>query len=182
MKLKISFRGHKGQKEKAQNILATIIGLNEMAEGEARLRIQELIDTHHLKAAILINGNSVWSKKRILRNLNIILKHGTLYDQRRPKWIPIGSMLRIPNGGKPLLSRYFYQFLTLCCGSIAHYNIHGWITHYPTVEYLKKFFKRNEFGKPVRDWIPAWQTDARLIVEEIEAKLFPFQTYMKTRQ
>lgn len=179
--LKISYRGHKREKETAKEVLSNIPNLPRMKESEARLKIQDAIDEHDLKAKILVNGNTVWSKKKILRNLDRIMKHGTLYDRQRPRYMPVGSMLRIPTGGAPLLSKYFYNFLTLCCGSIAHYDINGWICHYPTVDYLKKFFMRNEFGKRVLDWIPDWYADAKRIVEEIEHKLFPFQTYMKTR-
>lgn len=138
-----------------------------MKEPGVRLQAQELIDKHHLKASILINGNAVWSKTRVLTNLNRIMKNGTLYneDQKKP----------------PILSHYFYQFLHQVCGSTAHYNIHGWIHKYSTIEHLKRFFKKNEFGERVLDWIPKWRTDARVIVEEIEKKLFPFESYMKTR-
>jgi hypothetical protein len=88
-------------------------------------------------------------------------------------------MLRMPVGGDPILSKYFYDFLHLHCGSIAHYNIQGWITEYPTLEDLKQFFKKNEYGKRVLDHIPVWMTDAKRIVEEIERQLFPFETYLK---
>lgn len=181
-KLNISFRGNKTQKETAKGALGLIPNLEQMKEAEARLKIQDLIDEHDLKASILVNGNTVWSKKRILRNLDRIMKHGTLYLRRSPRYVPVGSMLRFPQGGTPVLSKYFYKFLHLDCGSIAHYNIHGWICHYPTVDYLKKFFMKNEFGKRVVDWIPDWYADAKRIVEEIEQKLFPFQTFMKARQ
>lgn len=124
-------------------------------------------DTHNLKATILFNGNTVWSKTRILRNLRRIMKHGTLYNQDQHK--------------PPILSHYFYTFLHLDCGSIAHYDIHGWIHKYPTIDELKAFFKRNEFGKRVLDDIPAWHTDARAIVQAIEERLFPFQTFLKSR-
>jgi len=141
--------------------------LETMKEADARLLTQRLIDENHLKASILVNGNTVWSKDRILGNLERIMKHGTLYNENQKK--------------PPILSRYFYQFLHLDCGSIAHYDIHGWIHKYPTLEHLKKFFKCNEFGKPVLEWIPKWHTDAIAIVQEIETRLFPFETYMKTR-
>lgn len=182
--LKISYRGHKKEKETAKEALSRIPNLTQMKEPEARLKIQDVIDEHNLKAAILVNGNTVWSRKRILRNTDQIIKHGTLYGEKRVRWIPLGSMLYMPATPadfKPVLSKYFYGFLISCCGSIAHYNIHGWIHHYPTVDYLKKFFQRNEFGKPVRDWIPGWYTDAKRIVEEIEQKLFPFQTFLKNK-
>ena len=143
--------------------------LENMTEVNARLIIQRLIDKHHLKASILVNGNTVWSKDRILKNLGLIMKHGTLYnqeDQTKP----------------PILSHYFYQFLHLVCGSIAHYDIHGWTHKYPTIEHLRKFFKRNELGKRVLESIPPDRADVRLIVEAIEAHLFPFETYLKQRE
>jgi hypothetical protein len=143
--------------------------LESMTEANARRIIQRLIDKHHLKASILVNGNSVWSKDRILKNLEKIMQHGTLYnyeDQSKP----------------PILSHYFYQFLHLVCGSMAHYDIHGWTHKYPTIEHLKKFFKSNELGKRVLESIPPDRADARLIVEAIEAQLFPFETYMKQRE
>jgi hypothetical protein len=109
----------------------------------------------------------VWSKDRILKNLEQIIKHGTLYneDQNKP----------------PVLSHYFYQFLSLDCGSIAHYDIHGWVHKYPTIEHLKQFFKHNEFGKRVLDWIPSERADARAIVQAVEMRLFPFQSYMSQK-
>ena len=163
---KITFHGS----EKDIAVAAEVLKhkrLKNLTEADARLKIQLLIDQQHLKAAILVNGNNVWSKERILRNLRRIMKVGILYnhDQRKP----------------PILSHYFYQFLHEVCGSISHYDIHGWIHKYSTVEHLKRFFKRNEFGKPVRDWIPGWYTDAKRIVEEIEEKLFPFQTFLKNK-
>ena len=176
--LRISYRGNKKEKETAKEVLSRIPNLRQMKECVARLKIQGAIDEHNLKAGILVNGNTVWSKNKILRNTDQIMKHGTLYGEKRVRWTPLGSMLYMPATPadfKPVLSKHFYEFLTLCCGSIAHYNIHGWIHHYPTVDYLKKFFQRNEFGKPVLG------TDAKRIVEEIEQKLFPFQTFIKTK-
>jgi len=184
--LKISYRGHKKEKETAKEILSRIPNLTRMKEAGTRLKIQDVIDECDLKATILVNGNNVWSKKKILRNLTIIMKKGVLLSntiKNGAHLMKTGTGLIIPSATyyRPILSKYFYEFLTSCCGSIAHYNIYGWIHHYPTVDYLKKFFQRNEFGKPVRDWIPWWQTDAKRIVEEIEQKLFPFQTFMKSK-
>ena len=166
--VKITYFGSEKDIAKAVAVIKRYRSLPRMTEPKARLKIQKLIDKHNLKASILVNGNTVWSKKRILTNLRRIMKHGILYnlDQEKP----------------PILSHYFYQFLHLTCGSIAHYDIHGWIHKYPRVEHLKKFFKKNELGKRVLDWIPEWKTDARAIVQEIEKVLFPFETYMKTRQ
>ena len=165
---KITYYGSQKEIAKAVEVIEKRKSLKRKKEAKARLIIQELIDKHNLKASILINGNQVWSKKRILRNLRRLMKHGKLYNEKQDN--------------PPILSRYFYEFLHLCCGSIAHYDIHGWIHKYPTIEHLRKFFKKNEFSKRVLDWIPAWQTDARAIVEDIEKMLFPFKTYMETRQ
>jgi len=166
--IKITYFGSERDIAEAIAILKQHENITNMKETEARLLIQSLIDEHHLNASILVNGNAVWSKDRILRNLERIMQHGTLYnaeDQKKP----------------PVLSPYFYRFLHLDCGSIAHYDIHGWIHKYPTIEHLKKFFKCNEFGKRVLEWIPAQHADAREIVKQIEMRLFPFETYMKTR-
>jgi len=166
---KITYFGNEKDISEAIAILKQHKDLERMKESEARLIIQDLIDQHQLRASILINGSTVWSRARILNNLEHIMKHGTLYnaeDQSKP----------------PILSRYFYNFLHLQCGSMTHYNIHGWIHKYPTIEHLKKFFKQNEFGKRVLDWIPPRMSDARTIVQAIEQQLFPFATYMKTRQ
>jgi len=165
--IKVTYYGREKDISGAVAILRKHPNLENMRESEARLLIQQFIDQYHLKASILVNGNTVWSKDRILRNLEQIIKHGTLYneDQKKP----------------PILSPYFYNFLHLTCGSIAHYDIAGWIHKYPTIEHLKKFFKCNELGKRVLDWIPPERSDARLIVQQIEMCLFPFQTYMQRK-
>jgi len=183
-KNKITIGGSKKDCDKTEELLKTIENLDNLYEGVARLKIQQLIDEYNIKPWILFNGNGVWSKKRVLNNLKQIMKHGTLYDGKHPRYIPIGSMLRMPSVGKTILSTYFYEFLHLCCGSIAHYSIRGWVTEYPTLEDLKAFFKKNEFGKRVLDDIPGWKTDARLIVKKIEELLFPepiLAAYIKSK-
>jgi len=165
--IKITYYGSEKEISEAIAVLKQQKNLESRKESEARLIIQELIDKHHLKASILVNGNTIWSKSRILQNIEQIIQHGTLYNEDQAK--------------PPHLSHYFYQFLSLECGSIAHYDIHGWIHKYPTIEHLKKFFKQNEFGKRVLDWIPPEHTDARAIVQAIEMRLFPFQSYLKQK-
>jgi len=165
--MKITYFGSEKDISEAIAVLKQHEDLKTMKEADARLLIQSLIDTHHLRAAILVNGNTVWSKDRILRNLERIIKLGALYNEDQTK--------------PPILSRYFYNFLHLDCGSMAHYDIHGWIHKYPTIEHLKKFFKCNEFGKPVHDWIPPSKADAKAIIEAIERRLFPFQSYLQQK-
>jgi len=164
--IKITYFGSESDISEAIAVLKKNQNLETMKESEARLLIQKLIDEHHLKASILINGNTVWSKERVLQNLEKIIKHGTLYNEDQSK--------------PPILSHYFYQFLSLC-GSIAHYDIQSWVHKYPTIEHLKRFFKQNEFGKRVLDWIPPEHSDSRTIVEAIEVRLFPFQSYLKQK-
>lgn len=164
---RISYYGSKRDIEKAKRIIGGHY-TQEMSEPEARLLIQRLIDNHKLKAGISINGNGVWSYDRIIRNIRQIKKHGTLYKKDKTGFIPIGSLLRMPVIGETWLTKYTYKFLHLCCGSIAHYNIHGWVATYPTLEDLKQFFKKNEFGKRVLDDVPGWKKDVLVIVRSIE--------------
>ena len=177
---KIRIIGSKANVEKAEALLKKIEDLENIPESKARLIIQDLIDGHNLKAYILFDGNSVWSMNRIMGNLNRIVKAGTLYRGDKPRYYPVGSTLKIPAGGQPILSKYFYDFLHSCCGSIGHFNIYGWISQYPTLEALKQFFKKNEHGKRVIDYIPSWHTDAKRVVEAIEIKLFPLESYVRT--
>lgn len=141
----------------------------DMKQAEYKLRpeIQTLIEQRKLKAVILYKGNSIWNRQRIIRNLKQIVKAGVL-SREPPGYNQVGSMLRFPSRGRTILTKYFYEFLHLCCGSIAHYNINGWVATYPTVEDLRGFFQKNEFGRRVLDQVPEWKTDVKLIVRDIE--------------
>lgn len=119
--------------------------LKDLDESKARIELQSLIDTEKLHARILINGNGVWSFDETIRDIRKVIK-----------------------GGMEKMTNRLYEFLHLCCGSIAHYNKQGWIDTYPTVKDLRQFFTRNEFGERVLDHIPHWKTDVKRIVEEIE--------------
>ena len=147
--------------------------LSSLSESNARLLIQEIVDRDSLKADVLINGNTVWSFKRIIRNLKQIVEAGTVIGEKVRTCYPLASGIRIPTirDHRPILSKYFYQFLHLCCGSIAHYDIYGWISQYPTVEDLRQFFLKNEYGRRVLNHVPGWKTDTKRIVEQIEVIL-----------
>ena len=106
------------------------------------------MDSENIQADILFDGNSVWSKKKILRDIRKVKKQGM-----------------------NKLSDYLYKFLSLSCGSIAHYNKYGWISTYPTISHLQQFFRRNEYGERVLYHLPGWKTDAQQIVKEIEQEL-----------
>jgi hypothetical protein len=182
--LKIEVVGQKKAVVKAELMLKELkeiehVYLDEMEEPVARIVLQDLIDEKNIRASILVNGNTVYSKKRILMNLRRIMEIKKLYKDKTPHRELVGGILYLPVETDPVLSKYFYEFLHLQCGSMAHYNIHGWITEYPTLEHLKKFFKRNERGHRVLDDIPSWYTDAKRIVEAIEIQLYPVESYVK---
>jgi hypothetical protein len=146
---RVALYGSKKQIKEAEIILIkNIPQLPTLSESQARLRIQDCLDYEHVKVDILFDGNSVWSKKRILRDIKKIKKYGM-----------------------KSLTNYLYKFLSLSCGSIAHYNKYGWISSYPTLQHLRNFFRRNEFGERVLNHIPVWKTDAVRIVGEIEQVL-----------
>lgn len=110
---KITIYGSPKEIAKAKKALTRIHGLEDLKEPEARLKIQHAIDKHKLEASILYKGNTVWNREKIIRNLKRIIKAGTLYNAKKPSYIPIGSMLRMPAIGETILSKYFYTFLHL---------------------------------------------------------------------
>ncbi len=143
---RIVFHGTATQNDDAEKLIEHFMpDIASKSENEARLLLQGLLDTEPLNLDIVYDGNGVYSKKKIIRDIKKVKKHG---------------MEKMTNA--------LYQFLSLCCGSIAHYNKIGWIDEYPTVEDLRSFFKRNEFGQRVLDYVPAWKTDVFVIVKEIE--------------
>jgi len=185
--LKIEVRGQKKAVAKAETMLRELkemehVHLEEMEEPVTRIVLQDLIDEKDIRASILVNGNTVYSKKRILMNLRRIVELKRLYKDKTPHRELVAGVLYLPAETDPVLSKYFYEFIHQQCGSAAHYNIHGWIAEYPTLEDLKKFFKRNELGHRVLDYISSWQTDAKRIVEAIEIQLYPLESYMKARK
>lgn len=185
--LKIEVRGPKKDVAKAEGMLKELkeiehVYLDEMEEPAVRVVLQDLMDEKDIRATIMVNGNRIWSKKRILLNLRRIVELKRLYKDKTPHRELVGGVLYLPVDTDPVLSTYFYEFLHQHCGSIAHYNIHGWIAEYPTLEDLKRFFKKNEFGQRVLDHVPSWHTDVYRIVEAIEIQLYPLESYMKSRK
>lgn len=144
----VLFGSRKDISKAEQALTQSIPQLGTFSEPEARVQIQNCMDNQNIKAGILFDGNSVWSRARILRDIKQVKKHGM-----------------------QKLSDYLYKFLSLSCGSIAHYDKQGWIECYPTIEDLKRFFRRNEFGQRVLAYLPQWETDVQRIVREIEQVL-----------
>ena len=127
---KLSIYGSVKDNQRTKEILndAPIVKvlLDNFNEGVIRTELQELITNHKIQSAILYNGNTVWDFEKVIRGIKLVKKRG---------------MMRMTN--------YLYDFLSLACGSIAHYNKFGWIETYPTWEDLRQFFLRNEFGQRV---------------------------------
>ncbi len=119
-------------------------------ESKDRVILQTLIDLRKLKARILYNGNSVWSRNAVIRDFKKILASGLTEKS---------------------LTDYLYDFFSLQCGTIAHFNKQGWASVYPDVDSLRRLFIKNEYGNRVLEHIPQWQTDVILIVSEIEGLL-----------
>lgn len=143
---RIALYGSKLQIDTAEELIERFFpNISDNTEGEARLLLQSLLDTEPIKVSILFDGNTVYSKKKIIRAIKIVKKNG---------------MDKMTKG--------LYEFLHLTCGSIAHYNKFGWIETYPTIEHLRGFFKHNEFGERVLTHTPIWKTDVKAIVKKIE--------------
>jgi hypothetical protein len=115
-----------------------------------RLIIQSLIDQHNLKASILYQGNTVWSKQKVLKDFKKLLKADNTQES---------------------LTDYLYNFLHLECGTIAHFHREGWANEYPDNEAIKRLFVRNEYGQRVLDHQPVWASDRKIIIAEIEKLL-----------
>jgi len=138
-----------GAAKKIDNTEATILqeipNIAALSEPDARLRLQKLIDDGKVEAEILYDGNGVYGKKAILRDMRKLLRDG------------MESM-----------TDRLYRFFTLCCGSIAHYDKGGWIATYPRIHDLRRFFLENEYGRRVLNDVPRWKTDVIEVVKDIE--------------
>ena len=147
---RITIHGSKKETEIAENILKQCLSpdLFNGNESQARIEIQKLIDEHKIKAAILWDGNRVWSRNNIIRDLKTVIRQGM-----------------------NALSDYLYEFFHLCCGSIAHYNKQGWICEYPSIDSLRDFFEHNEYGCSVLAHQPSWAADRIEIIKDINQLL-----------
>lgn len=121
-----------------------VISNSELSGNESsdRLILQELIDSHNLKTDILYNGNTIVPYKKTLREFKKHNKNGTLDG----------------------LSNYFYKFLHITCGDIAHYNKNGYIDYYDNDFTVVK----NEIINTAR--APYWKSDFIKVLEEIKNK------------
>jgi len=147
---KIAIYGSAKEIEIAKAILEKHLPTEQFNENEsqARLIIQSLIDENNIKAAILWDGNRVWSREKVLKDIRALIRRGM-----------------------NALTDYLYEFFHLCCGSIAHYNKQGWICEYPDIESVRNFLMRNEYGSSVLAHQPHWAADRIEIIREINRLL-----------
>jgi len=147
---KIAIYGSAKEIEIAKVILEQHLPTEQFNENEskARIVIQKLIDDNHIKAAILWDGNRVWSRKKVLGDVKTIVRRGM-----------------------SALTDYLYEFFHLCCGSIAHYDKQGWISEYPDLDSVRNFLMRNEYGSSVLAHQPHWAADRIEIIREINRLL-----------
>jgi hypothetical protein len=100
---RVSIYGSNKEIETAEQLITTQLPeLPNVDEWAARLGLQLLIDNKKIKASILFNGNSVTSFDRIIKDIKSVKKNGM-----------------------KAMSDYLYKFLSLSCGSIAHYSKSG---------------------------------------------------------
>jgi hypothetical protein len=122
-----------------EGIEGNIAGYRLQNEGEIRLILQDAIDAHNIKAAILVDGNTVYPYKRIVREYEQLEKSGRL----------------------DAMSDAFYKFLHLNF-DIAHYSKSGYIAYYGNdfTEMKKAVLDRAS--------VPGWHTDLRRILDRIQ--------------
>lgn len=111
-----------------------------------RLVIQDAMDKYNINVSILYDGNHIYSYNKIIRDFKRALnsKPCSINEYGSGDWD---------------MSNALYDFITLACGSIAHFNKYGWIGTYPTKNKLKQFCRKNEFGQDIVRHQPSWASD-----------------------
>lgn len=151
-KFKIAIYGNSKEIADTEKILNTLRLTGE--EYHDRLKIQRAIDEHKIKADILYDGNNIWSFDRVIRDFKRAL------NSKPSKMSEYGN-------GEWDMTDYLYKFLSLECGSIAHFNKYGWIGSYPAKKDLKQFCLKNEFGQDILTHQPIWASDRQRIAREM---------------
>ena len=68
------------------------------------------------------------------------------------------------------LTKEAYNFITLGCGSIAHFSIDGWRYHYRDLrDFLDFFLVKNEYGECIAkvSELDYWSVEDREVIREI---------------
>ncbi len=115
------------------------VGYRLNNEGKIRLKIQESLDTHNLKASIMVDGNNVYPYRKIISQYDQLKKSGKLEK----------------------MTDAFYQFLYLNF-DIAHYDKGGYIDYYNNDFWA---MKRAVLDNATT---PGWHTDVQRILNYIQ--------------
>lgn len=94
----------------------------------------------HETLSLFLGDTTQYNRERILRNVEQILEHRDI----------------------GLMNEETYRFISLHCGTIAHYDIDGWRSVYGDLrDFIDLFLVRNEYGKNLQEEIrtPRWQED-----------------------
>jgi len=164
-KCKIAIYGNRKEIDEAKGVLDGL-NLSDNEHGD-RLVIQKAIDEHKVKASILYDGNTVWSYDRVIRDFRRALNSAPRQLAQPAALVWPGHPYNYASSGEYGLTNYLYNFLSLECGSIAHFNKDGWIGTYPTKNDLRQFCKHNEFGQDILRHQPSWASDGQRIAKDI---------------
>lgn len=70
---KVDVYGPQEEIDQALDVMNKTTGLETVDEAVFRIKMQFLIDHFNLKATIMYDGNQVWSKKRVIRDLRLVI-------------------------------------------------------------------------------------------------------------
>jgi len=145
---KIAIYGNSKAIAEAEAILDTLEGMEDQSdgwrlynEGAIRLKIQDAIDTHNIKAGIYVDGNMVYPYKKTIRQYEQLKKSGELEK----------------------MTNYFYEFLHLNF-DIAYYNKHDYIWYYGND------FSAMQKAVLDTAKTAGWQTDIQRILNNIQGR------------
>jgi len=122
-----------------EGLESEIIGSRLHNEGGIRLKIQDAIDAHNIKANILVDGNTVYPYKKTIKQYEQLKKSGKLEK----------------------MTDFFYMFLSSNF-DIAHYDKNGYVWHYDN-----DFSAMHKAVLDTAS-TPGWYTDVQRILNYIQ--------------
>lgn len=126
--------------DKLEGLEGDIVGYRLHNEGSIRQILQDAIDTYKIKASILVDGNTVYPYKSIVKEYDKLKKSGSLEK----------------------MTDAFYEFLHLNF-DIAHYNKGGYIAQY------SNSFSDMKNAVLDQAYTPGWKTDVQRILDYVQS-------------
>ena len=120
-------------------------------EYELQKALLPFAESLSINAWVLVDGNIVWNVSRLVKDMNKLLNN-----------------YKIEN-----FTDYLYKFFSLQCGTIAHYNRHGWWEEYQPASKFLEFVA----GLQEKTSTPDWHYTSQLAKEKLSqlAKDLPEQ-------